>query len=193
MGGAHFVEVNVVPIRRLKTMESGPEEEFVVSIHWHFRRLGNLGGGQQQRSLDICIRVHPQSIRSISQRARTAQALSAWPVEERKTAPCAGRVGQQVLPMLKRSTILLLRSPCGGHAFGTIILVASKRRARGRKSPQSVTLRGASRRAPDQKTGGSCLIGSSSLEHGTDGIARHAISVRVECQIPALLTKRSSK
>jgi hypothetical protein len=34
MGSAPFVEVNVVPICYLETMESGPEEEFLVIIHW---------------------------------------------------------------------------------------------------------------------------------------------------------------
>jgi hypothetical protein len=34
MGSAPFVEVNVVPICRLETMERVPEEEFVVSIRW---------------------------------------------------------------------------------------------------------------------------------------------------------------
>jgi hypothetical protein len=36
MGSAPFVEVNVVPICRLKTIESVSEEEFVVTVHWHF-------------------------------------------------------------------------------------------------------------------------------------------------------------
>ncbi|MDX6458862.1 MAG: hypothetical protein QOE55_2559, partial [Acidobacteriaceae bacterium] len=41
--------VNVVPICHLKTMKSVPEEEFVVSIHWHFRQLVKIG-----RNFAIC-------------------------------------------------------------------------------------------------------------------------------------------
>jgi hypothetical protein len=43
MGSAPFVEVNVVPICHLKAMESLPEEELVVSIHWRFKQLGGSG------------------------------------------------------------------------------------------------------------------------------------------------------
>jgi hypothetical protein len=39
MGGASFVDVNVVPTCHFKTMKSVPEEEFVVRIDWHFRQL----------------------------------------------------------------------------------------------------------------------------------------------------------
>jgi hypothetical protein len=39
MGSAPFVDVNVIPICHLKTMKSVPEEEFVVSIRWHFMQL----------------------------------------------------------------------------------------------------------------------------------------------------------
>src|SRR5258708_11095264 len=52
MGTAPFVEVNVVPICHLKTMKSVPEEEFVVSIHWHFRQLVGIG-----RNFVICHRI----------------------------------------------------------------------------------------------------------------------------------------
>jgi hypothetical protein len=34
MGGAPFVDIDVIPISHLQTMKSVPEEEFVVSIHW---------------------------------------------------------------------------------------------------------------------------------------------------------------
>ena len=57
MGSAPFVEVNVVPICCLKTMESGPEEEFLVSIHWHFRQTRNWVAGSNSHLWISCIRM----------------------------------------------------------------------------------------------------------------------------------------
>jgi hypothetical protein len=58
MGSAPFVEVYVVPICRLKTMESVPEEEFVVSIHWHCRQTcRNWVAGSNSHLQTSCIRM----------------------------------------------------------------------------------------------------------------------------------------
>src|SRR6201991_1836194 len=54
MGSAPFVDVNVVPICHLKTMKSVPEEEFVASIHWHFRRFVICHRICHRMDLSIC-------------------------------------------------------------------------------------------------------------------------------------------
>ena len=70
MGSAPIVEVNVVPICHLKTMKSVPEEEFVVSIHWHFteeppeREAGSAddgGDGGRRYLIQSATALHFQS------------------------------------------------------------------------------------------------------------------------------------
>src|SRR3984885_5486895 len=54
MGSAPFVDVNVLPICHLKTMKSVPEEEFIVSINWHFTQIGRNFVICHRMDLSIC-------------------------------------------------------------------------------------------------------------------------------------------
>jgi hypothetical protein len=84
-----------VPICHLKTMESVPEEDFVVGIHRHSGHLWELGGGHEPNI----------QVRAISGGGAISLSFIEWSFDLHRTPRCGA--------ILRQSGIRMEIAPCG--------------------------------------------------------------------------------